>query len=273
MQGNSILLVYQSKLCERGFSFNIATLKQYGDHFKIAQLKAIRNRGVEIPYTEKNSVNAEKLENNIVRARSMVREYGFCNPWDYFVTLTLRPDDHDRYDLKAFNKVLSQWLRDLRKRSGAELKFILVPEQHKNGAWHMHGLLYGIPEGQLVPFQPDQKLPAYIQNKLRIGQPIYNWPAYAAKFGFVTVEPLRDKDKAVSYITKYITKELARTVSTLGAHLYYASHGLQKATELKRGRLQAPIPIDYQNEHCAVSWFDADCIDADTLRGFFVPDK
>ena len=58
MQGDSILQAYQSKLCERGFSFNIATLKQYGDHFKIAQLKAIRNRGVEIPYTEKNSVNA-----------------------------------------------------------------------------------------------------------------------------------------------------------------------------------------------------------------------
>ena len=254
----------------RAYIPNVATLKRYGDsRYKIAQMRVIRAAGVELPYTEKGTVNDSKLSNNIARARSKVMEYGYCNQWEYFATFTLNKDMHDRYDLPAFNRHFSQWLRDLRKSTGAQVAYLLIPEQHADGAWHMHGLLSGMPEGHLQPFDTGKKLTPYIVKKIRSGQPIYNWPAYAAKFGFVTVEPIRDKDRATSYITKYITKDLARCVTKMGAHLFYASRGLETAQELARGTLKAPIPVDYENEHCAVTWFDADAVEETALRDLF----
>ena len=45
------------------------------------------------------------------------------------------------------------------------------------------------------------------------------------------ISPIKDKVAVSFYITKYITKSLGNDVSRLGAHLYYASHGLNKATK------------------------------------------
>lgn len=263
------LQVYQNNLCEHAFTYNVAILKQYGKHFKISQLAMIRNAGVEFPHSPKNSVNENKLDNNICRARSKIREYGFCNDWDYFMTQTLRPNGNDRFDLKLFQRSFSQMVRDLRKKTGAEIRYLIVPERHKNGAWHLHGLLAGIPPDLLECFTLDQHLPYYIRRKLLKGEEIYNCPIFAEHFGYVTIEPLRDKDKAVSYITKYITKNLAKSVSEMGAHMFYASKGLQHARELERGALNTPIPVDFAGEYCAITWFDGNDVDAAALRNLF----
>ena len=50
-----------------------------------------------------------------------------CNPWEYFVTLTLSADKRDRGDLSAFRSALSQYIRDLRKRRGYDIKYLLIP--------------------------------------------------------------------------------------------------------------------------------------------------
>lgn len=240
---------------------DLAVLKQFGDTgFKLTQSRCVRNKGVESPekqYVPKGSVNEEKLDNNIARARSKVREYGLCNLWSLFGTFTIDSQKFDRYDLPKYHKAMAQWVRDYNKKFGTSIRYLNIPEPHKDGAWHEHGLLMGIPLDHLRLFTLNEKLPKYIRDKLEAGQLVYDWPAYREKFGWVIIEPIRDLQRAVSYITKYITKDLAQSVSELGAHLYYCSQGLERAKELKRGSMAATIEPDFENDFCRVNWFDS----------------
>jgi len=238
---------------------NLAILKAYGGvAYKLVQCACVRNRGVEddSPRPQKGTVNSEKLSSNIVRARSKIREYGLCNPWEFFVTMTINPEYFNRYNLKEFKKVLSQWIRNYNKKYGTNIKYLLIPEKHKNGAWHLHGFIMGLPKEHLTPFTLEQKLPQYIREKLLKGEEAYDWRAYQERFGWVNVEPIRSREKATSYITKYITKDLEATVTELGAHLYYCSQGLERAKEVKKGAMAATITPDYENDFCKVNWFD-----------------
>lgn len=251
------------------YVYDLAILKQYGDTaFKLTRSRCVRNKGVESPeklYVPKGSVNEEKLDNNIARSRSKVREYGLCSPWQFFCTFTIDPQKFDRYDLQKYHDAMSQWVRNYNKRRGASIRYLIIPEQHKDGAWHEHGLLMGIPLDHLRLFTLDEKLPNYIRDKLEAGQLVYDWPAYREKFGWVIIEPIRDLQRAVSYITKYITKDLARSISELGAHLYYCSKGLATASELKRGTMAATIVPDFENDFCKLNWFDAARYSAEQL--------
>lgn len=166
----------------------------------------------------------EKLDASLSRTRRLILEYGLCNDWDYFFTCTLDPCKFDRTDLAGFNKALSQFIRDCRKKYGSPIRFILIPEMHKKfGAWHMHGLISGLPLSVLSDFVPGIH-PAKLCNR-----GYKNWGAYSEKFGYCSLSPVRDRVRVGFYITKYITKDLCQRRSELGNHLYYSSHGLNRA--------------------------------------------
>ena len=251
---------------------DVTFLKRYGtSKFRLIQMASVRTKGVELPKkSPKYSVNDQKLDNNICRARSKIRDYGFCNDWSLFVTLTLDPSKMDVFDLSALNRTLSQWFRDYRKKYGVNVKYLLIPEKHKSGAIHLHGFLLGLPVSHLRLFHSSEHLPYYILNQLSQGKLLYTWPAYEQKFGYVVVEPIRNKDRAVSYITKYVTKDLALAVSDLGAHLYYSSQGLAKATELKRGRLTKEFIPDFQNDFCRGKWYSQRDTSEQRLREYIL---
>ena len=124
---------------------DIASLKSYdGKKYKLTYFKVgVRQAGFELESKPRVvGVNDEKLDSNISRARSRVYEYAMCNPWQHFVTLTLNKKKYDRTDLGKFNRDLGQWLRDYQKKYGIRIKYLLIPELHKDGQnWHMHGFL------------------------------------------------------------------------------------------------------------------------------------
>lgn len=64
---------------------------------------------------------------------------------------------------------------------------------------------------------------------------VYEWPAFAEKFGFTIVEPLRDCERAASYITKYIGKGFSNDNRFKNAKLFIPSHGLKRAELMKKG--------------------------------------
>ena len=65
-----------------------------------------------------------------------------CNDFDYFITLTLNPINIDTFDLDNFIRTFGQFIRDQRKKySWGDIQYLLVPEKHKSGSWHMHGLI------------------------------------------------------------------------------------------------------------------------------------
>lgn len=202
-------------------------IKNYNDkHYKMYVLKRVIDYDKRV--IGERGKNKEKLSCNLFRAKARITELSLCNDWQYFVTLTLDPKKYDRYNLKKYIKDLSQFIRDQRKKYGAEIKYLLVPEMHENGAWHMHGLLMGLNDDMLSPNG----------NCDKHGNLYFHWTGYAKKFGYMSLSPVRDSVAVGLYMRKYITKTLADTVLEVGNHTYYSSRGLKNAGD--------SIELDYR---------------------------
>lgn len=171
--------------------------------------------------------HTDKLAASISRTRRVILEYALCNPWDYFCTFTISSDKYDRHDLEAWSGSFLQWIRDQRKK-GVPVVYLLVPEPHKDGSWHMHGFFSGI-ASELVSFKSERKQGRKVPDKLVNGD-FYDWPAYRQKFGFCSFAPLRDRVASGFYVLKYLTKDMASSSLGVGLHLYYASRGLNRST-------------------------------------------
>lgn len=246
------------------YKYDQTILKVYGygenKKIKVIRMNCLRTAGVEddeeyrVP---KGSINDGKLEESIIRTKQKIFELAFCNPWDYFFTATLDQKKYDRTDLEKFHKDLTQWLRDQGKKLGCNIVFLLIPELHADGkSWHMHGFIYGLPVGQLHQFQIGDIMGKALAEKVKKGDVVYNWPSYARKFGFCDLEPIRNAEAVSKYITKYINKNLAHSVTKLNAHQYYHSRGLKMAQTIKKGTMGASIVPTYENEYCSVAWLD-----------------
>lgn len=198
----------------------------------------------------------------------MIEAYALCNPWTWFGTFTLSPAYRDRSDLDGFRSDFMQYIRDCRKSYG-DIEALLVPELHKKkDGWHMHGLLQGLPVEALRPFALTEKLPQYLREKIKAGATIYDWPGYRKAFGWVDIEPIRSRDAAARYITKYLTKagdETAQAID-LGKHLYYVTRGLQKPeliAENATGEVPAAFPTwlapgnVYTWDYGECQWYEA----------------
>lgn len=244
------------------YNYNVAILKEYNGSYKLQLHKVVRSAGFELKnsvYTEKNSVNDEKLDCNISRAKSRIFELALCNPWDYFITVTLDAKKYNRNDLEKFRKDFSQYIRNTGKKYNCKIHYLLIPEEHSKGGWHMHGFLKGLPAEELREFKLSEKLPEYIRNKLKDGQTVSEWVGYRKRFGFNDIEPIRNQRGVSAYVTKYITKDLTRTVKDAGAHLYYCSKGLQRATIVSKGELVVNLDEndwDFSNEYYSCKWLD-----------------
>lgn len=219
---------------------DVAILKKYGKKFKLSLCKSVRRKGFEIDRKHITGVNNTKLENNISRAKSKVFEYAFCNEFDYFVTLTINPAKYDRFNLNEYYKDFSQWLQNYKKKYKTNIKYLFIPEMHEDGAWHMHGFLSGIIPDQLV-----------------INKHGYlDWDLYKGKFGWISLDKIKNQEACAKYITKYVNKDLEDSIKDLNAHMYYCSKGLKKAVEVKRGTLSAnSIPFDFENDYVKIKWF------------------
>lgn len=193
--------------------------------------------------------------NNIARARTRIFEYSMVNEFDYFVTLTLNKNKQDRYDLREYIKNLGQFIRDYRKKYKVDIQYLLIPEKHIDGAWHMHGLLKNIEYSHLERFTLDMDIPDKLKKMIKNGRTIYNFPLYQNKFGWVTLEKVKNQEACSKYMTKYISKSLnsSRGVTEKEQKLYYVSRGLKLPELVQKGSLNSrqvqTLPWTYQNEY------------------------
>jgi len=253
-------------LIEPKYKYNQSILELFdnGDghkKIKLITMSILRTSGIEDDeenYTERGTVNDEKLKNNIARTKSKIFELAFCNPWDWFFTGTLN-SKYDRTNLKDFHKNLTDYIKSYNRYHKTKIKFLLIPELHLDGkTWHMHGFLHDLPKEHLKRFKIGDKMGRALAKKVRNGEETYNWPAYAERFGFCDLEPIRNHEAVSKYVTKYINKNLANSVTELNAHQYYHSRGLKEAEIIKKGAMLANFDIvpDYANEYCSVAWLD-----------------
>ena len=88
-----------------------------------------------------------------------------------------------------------------------------------------------------------------------------SWRQYEDRFGFISMKHIAGEnaiDKLSSYMSKYMTKDISKTVKDLGAHSYYSSQGLQKAQTLYKGHATLHCGWDWEHPegYCKVKTFD-----------------
>lgn len=239
---------YQKKRVEPRYYYDLTTIKKYKENsYKLSTMKlGVLRKGQKVYRNKKNSINDRKLNNNLVRAKTTIKEYALCNEFEYFITLTLDSKKYNRYDLKTYIKDLSQFIRDYRKKYKSDIQYLLIPETHKDNAWHIHGLIKGVKNEHLVNFDNVVNAPEKLKNK-----EYYNFELYQKKFGFCSFGKIKDINKISSYITKYINKELGKNID-LGQKAYYVSRGLKKAETIKKGHLENVLEYDFENEYVKI---------------------
>ena len=119
----------------------------------------------------------------------------------------------------------------------------------------MHGFMHGIPEEALRAFTLKERLPRKIRARLKSGKEVFTWEEYAEKFGFADIERIECHEAAAKYITKYVTEDLARSVTESGAHAYYASQGLKRAEVVQCGDMKrAAEKYAFENDFVRIAW-------------------
>lgn len=162
--------------------------------------------GVELPIEESDDEYFQKLYNDwqYVVAKSHMRTYKLAydaimynkKSWVYFLTFTFDPKQVDRKNYRACADLLIKWL-DKSKKDCRGLKYVIIPELHKDGAIHFHGLF----SSHLRKLLKDS---GHFQN----GHRIFNVNNYG--YGFTTASVISDNDKTCSYILKYLTKDICQ---------------------------------------------------------------
>ena len=173
------------------------------------------------------------LKRSVRRSVMNVKELGFCNDFDMFITFTI---GKDHYDVQKSIRKMTSWLKEQQKKqkeqNGTGFEYILVMEYHKKGGVHFHALTNNYMGRFAVARHPKTG------NKIiKKGKVVHNILDY--KYGFSTMTFIGDKDKAVSYLTKYITKTFAH-VEYMGKKRYWRSRGLKKAEIVYNQTRQIP---------------------------------
>lgn len=159
------------------------------------------------------------------RAAATVRDLCRCNRMAYFVTLTLSPEQIDRYDIAAVLRKMRSWLDNRVRRNG--LVYVLIPEHHRDGAIHWHGFFNDadvgmVDSGTVKPATGGRpRRPRSARQRQEWldagGQVVYNVAEWT--LGFSTAIPLYgDYDAAIAYTCKYIAKEGCK----IGGRWYYS---------------------------------------------------
>lgn len=145
------------------------------------------------------------------RTKNKIYEYSRCVKWEKFITLTFNEQKVDRYNFDECSRIARQWLHNQRKNA-PELQYLLVPELHKDGAFHFHGLLANTGK---MKFKDSGK-------RTKDKRVVYNMSAWSN--GFTTAVDVYNTHGVSKYIGKYITKELCGL--TKGKNRYYVSSNM-----------------------------------------------
>lgn len=152
---------------------------------------------------------------NMGQSVQRVYDIARSNEFDWFITLTFDQKKVNRYDYGSCADAVKLFTDRLRKYG---CKWLIIPEQHKDGAYHFHGLVAGN-----LPLTESGKTcynEAAQQELL-----IYNLVNF--EFGFTTATRIVTPERTASYIAKYLTKKIA---VPKGKKAYWASRSLAVPT-------------------------------------------
>lgn len=160
---------------------------------------------------EKSREYLKKVKTNII---DLAFNY---SKWEYFITLTFDFRDKGEYSHEKAIDLLSKWI-DNQKHQNKNMTYLIVPEFHKSGRLHFHGLIANVPKWKFSEARtPKGRL--IKQNGIQI----YNLDNY--NLGFTTISEIQSQEKVSNYISKYATKEL---ITLKNKKRYWYSRNLEK---------------------------------------------
>lgn len=232
-----------------------------GNEYKIVYLNRFLSDDIRVKKEFVNKQIGNKFYSSISRSKSTVLGLGLCNDWEFFTTFTLSKYKYDRFDLNTWSKDFTQYIRNQRKIHNFDIKYLLVPERHKDGAWHMHGLVSGIPWDYLEKFDIAIHPLDLCRKGYRYHQGIND------KFGFNSFGKIKSKSAISRYILKYVSKGIDSADIERGTHLYYSSNGLNKPELVGSTCSTSKLTdVDFKNDYMSTAWLDKK--DYDRIRGY-----
>jgi len=233
LKGTEGMTLYDKLLCNRNMQ-KLLESKLFKFHKGELMLKEDAEDFLTEDYwglvkESEEKANRSKM-NSAKRAKKKVHRLTRANDWDMFVTFTLDPELVDRKNYDECAKVLGKWIDKTRKLYPG-FRWCLVPERHKDGAWHYHGMFKGFPL-QLLDYSgycynEKSKRNNKQDNIFKVGErkPIYNISNYEG--GFTTLTMVENIKATRNYILKYFTKDMAFGVQP-NKKRYWASRKLIK---------------------------------------------
>ncbi|MEG1971596.1 MAG: hypothetical protein RR315_00450 [Oscillospiraceae bacterium] len=223
-------------------------IKKFSDnYYSVTQMKHRIPETFPIGFKRECKSYDDKLDESLVRSRTRIFELAICNPWEYFGTMTVNGNGYDRFDLNTFYSDFAKFINNVNFTYGLNIKYLLVPEMHKDGAWHMHGMYMNLPIYLMRLFTLKEYLPIKLRNRIVQGYEVFEWVSYSKKFGYNWFERIRNPEACCKYFTKYITKDIAKCVQACNANIYYCSQGLKRPTVIMEGDFNLMYKPDFDN--------------------------
>lgn len=201
--------------------------------YEIAGWNGKRKREYDVSKPGEAKDPERSLEESKRRAKAKVKDIALCNRFTHMFTLTLNGELIDRYDATQVYKKLRAFLSNAVQRQ--DFRYVLIPEYHKQKegedkpAIHMHGLC----SLGAVPIEAALSKDG-TPLKDKAGRQIFNMTSWSWGFS-ACVELDADYEKAVSYVTKYITKAETK----IFGKWYLSTRSLVKAPDI--------IPLECMN--------------------------
>lgn len=222
---NVVLFKYENSYQLRVYQFPISELKKdekknFKDSYDLTE-KEIDESFIIDPDNKYIFENRSHYV-SVNHSKNKIFYYSRSVDWSggWFVTLTIN-NQYNRCDYKSCVTYLRYFLDNLRKYDNT-LKYLFVPEKHKKGGYHFHGLITScnLERDNVVVYSGH-----YIK-----AVKIYNFSRFW-KYGFSTLSKIKNSLAVEKYITKYTTKELLQ--DSKYQHRYFVSQNIIGADILK----------------------------------------
>lgn len=168
---------------------------------------------------EENDEEKDYLEKSINRTKTKISDYILCNNFTHFITFTFDPKnskvktEENRKDLLKMSKLLMTWINSEQinhfRRHGQRFKYLIVPERHKNNAWHFHAVFEDY-KNEIEDFYSSKNKYLTVDEIRSKNKKPKNERGFLPRYnlGRSEIAPIKDKTKMSNYIKKYITKDL-----------------------------------------------------------------
>lgn len=235
MAYNRLLFKYKNSFQLRLYEFNIkSSLENELDKYDVLEdnkknkkdnsFDSVENEIDQAfsQFDDKYNINGRSAYVSINRSKNKIFYYARSNDWSdgYFCTLTINPENHNVFDYAACSELIKKFLQCLRNYD-KRIYALFVPEKHKSGAFHFHGIISGLDLKQ-------EGLIRFSGHTFR-GNKIYNFVKFW-KYGFTNVTKVENTLAIEKYISKYTTKDLIQ--DSLYQHRYFTLN-LQEAEIIK----------------------------------------